>query len=91
MPPGSWMSVSCECRVLSGRDQADLSSRGVLPSVVCTMRVIAKPRKGKPYPKIGSKRYRKEKKYLKRLWEVAKTSGIVSFRKLSFETDIYLI
>jgi len=54
------MSVSCECRVLSSRDRADLSSRGVLSSVVCTMRVIAKPRKGKPYNEIGSKRCRKK-------------------------------
>jgi hypothetical protein len=30
IPPGAWMSVSCECCVLSGP-----SSRGVLPNVVC--------------------------------------------------------
>jgi len=37
IPPGSWMFVLCECRVLSGRGslrRADHSSRGVLPTVV---------------------------------------------------------
>jgi hypothetical protein len=36
IPSEAWMSVSCECCVLSGRDlcRADHSSRGVLPSVV---------------------------------------------------------
>jgi len=37
------MSVSCECRVLSGRGRADHLSRGVLASVVCTVSVITKP------------------------------------------------
>jgi hypothetical protein len=32
IPPGAWMSVSCECCVLR---RAGHSSRGVLPSVVC--------------------------------------------------------
>ena len=31
------------------------SSRGILPSVVCLASVIAKPRKGRPWPRIGSK------------------------------------
>ena len=36
--PEAWMSVSCECCVLSGTSLcigADHSSRGVLPSVLC--------------------------------------------------------
>jgi len=41
--------------------RADHSPRGVLPSVVCPVSVIAKPRKGSPGPGIGSKRQRKEK------------------------------
>jgi len=36
-PAGAWVSVCCECCVLS-----DPSSRGVLPSVVC-LSVISKP------------------------------------------------
>jgi hypothetical protein len=38
IPPGTWMSFSCECYVLSCRDISvglDHSSRGVLPRVVC--------------------------------------------------------
>jgi hypothetical protein len=37
IPPGAWLSVSCECCVLSDRGLCDggPSSRGVLPSVVC--------------------------------------------------------
>ena len=37
IPPGAWMSVCCECCVLSGRSlrRADHSSRGVLPTVAC--------------------------------------------------------
>jgi len=42
IPPGAWMSVSCECCVLSVR-RADHSSRGILPSVVC-LSVIVQPR-----------------------------------------------
>ena len=37
-PSSAWMSVSCECCVLSGTGpyvKTDHSSRGVLPSVVC--------------------------------------------------------
>ena len=36
IPPGTWIFVCCECRVLSGRGLrwADHSSRGVLPTVV---------------------------------------------------------
>ena len=37
IPPGAWMSVCCECCVLSGRglsDELDHSSREVLPTVV---------------------------------------------------------
>ena len=33
IPPGAWIFVCCECRVLSGRGLCD-SSRGVLPTVV---------------------------------------------------------
>jgi hypothetical protein len=38
IPPGAWMSVPCECCVLSGRGLCvglDHSSRGVLQSAVC--------------------------------------------------------
>ena len=38
--------------------QVDLSSRGVLPSVECPIRAIAKPRTGRPCPGMGSKRPR---------------------------------
>jgi hypothetical protein len=44
--PGTWMSVSRECCVLSGRGlcvSADHSSRGVLPSVMC-LSVMMNPR-----------------------------------------------
>ena len=47
IPPGAWMSVSCECCVLSGRGLCVgmiTRSRGVLPSVVCLLSVIVKPR-----------------------------------------------
>ena len=46
IPPGAWISFSCECCVLSGRGICDgLITRpeGVLPSVVCLC-VIVKPR-----------------------------------------------
>ena len=46
------MSVSCECRALSGRDRADHSSREVLPSVFC-LSAIAKPLRGGHSPKSG--------------------------------------
>ena len=35
IPPGAWVSVSCECCVLWGLRRAYHSSRGVLPTVVC--------------------------------------------------------
>jgi len=38
--------------------RADHSSRGVLPSSVC-LSVILKPRNGRPWPGIGSKRHRR--------------------------------
>ena len=47
IPPGSLVSVSCKCCVLSGRslcEGADHSSRGVLTSVVC-LSVISKPKR----------------------------------------------
>jgi len=37
------------------------SSRRVLPTVLCPMSVIAKPRKGRPWHGIGSKRQRGKK------------------------------
>ena len=45
---GAWIFVSCEC-VIRQRSlrRADHSSR-VIPSVVCPMIVIAKPRQGRP-------------------------------------------
>jgi len=42
IPPGAWISVSCECCVLCVR-RVDHSSRGILPSVVC-LSVIVQPR-----------------------------------------------
>jgi len=42
--------------------RADHSTRGILPSVVCQVSVIVQPRKGKPWPGIGSKRQRIKKK-----------------------------
>jgi hypothetical protein len=50
--------VLCVVRYKSLR-RSDHSSRGVLPSVVCPMSVIANPRKGRPGPGIGPKRHRK--------------------------------
>jgi len=48
IPPGAWMSVSCQCCVLSSSglcvELIYYSSRGVLPSVVCRS-VIVKLRK----------------------------------------------
>ena len=57
-PAGSWIFVCCDflCR------QVDVLSRGVLPSVVCPIRVIAKPSTGRPCPGIGSRRARGKKK-----------------------------
>jgi hypothetical protein len=46
--------VLCVVRYRSLR-LADQSSRGILPSVVCPMCVIAKPRKARSWPGIGSK------------------------------------
>jgi hypothetical protein len=47
------MDVCCECCVLSLR-RADHSSRGVLPSVVCPVSVIAKLRKSRGHdPESG--------------------------------------
>ena len=61
-PAGTWMFVSCECCVLSGRSlhRADHLSR-FLPSVARSMSVIAKPRNGTPWPGITSKHHRKKK------------------------------
>ena len=55
--PAGGMDV-CFLLVLCG--QADHSSRGVLPSVVCPMSVIAKPLKDRPWLRIGSKRHKKK-------------------------------
>ena len=51
--------VLCVVRYRSLR-LADHSSRGVLPSVVCLMSMIAKPRKGRSWPGIGSKCWNKK-------------------------------
>ena len=51
-PAGVWISVSCECCVMTGSSlrRADYSSRGVLPIVVC-LSVILKPQRwGRPGP-----------------------------------------
>ena len=63
IPPGVWTSVSCECCVLSGRGflrGADLTSRGVPPSVVYLMCVISKPPQWRPRPGTLSKGHRKK-------------------------------
>jgi len=54
--PQAWMFVSCEWRVLLGWGPfwVNHSSR-VLPNVVCSVRVIAKPRKGTTWPQSGVK------------------------------------
>jgi len=57
-PAWAWMFVTCGCFVSLHR--ADHSSRGVLPNSVC-LSVIAKPRKGRPWPGIGQKRQRGQK------------------------------
>ena len=60
IPRGLWMSVCCEFSILSGRDLSVgliTDSEGVVLSVVC-LSVIAKPRKGKPWPQDGPKRRR---------------------------------
>ena len=54
-----WNVVCCQVVCLL---RADHSTRGILPSVVCQVSVIVQPRKGKPWPGIGSKRQRIKKK-----------------------------
>ena len=49
------------CVVRWSLRRADHSYRGVLPNVAC-LNVIVKPRKVRPWPGIGSKRYRGKKK-----------------------------
>ena len=49
------IDVSFEC-CYAVRRRADHSTREVVPNVVCTVSVIAKPLKGRPQPGIGSKR-----------------------------------
>jgi len=66
IPPGAWMSVSCECCVLSGRG---LFFVGLITCpeasyrVRCVLSVIAKLRKGEGINLYGSKRHR-QKMYL---------------------------
>jgi len=45
IPPGSWMSIFCECYVVMWRSlrQTEHSSRGFLPIVVCLCEIV-KPR-----------------------------------------------
>jgi len=62
-PSGIWMSVSCECCVLSGRRLCDGSitrRRGVLPSVVC-LSVMQEPHTGGVEPLWLSSHDRKKK------------------------------
>jgi len=54
------VNVVC-CQVERSLRRADHSSRGFLPSVVCPMSVIAKPRTGRPWLRIGSKRHKRNK------------------------------
>jgi hypothetical protein len=60
IPLRAWMSVCCECCVVSWRSLflADHSTRGVRPSMVCPVSVNAKSRKRRPWPRIWSKRQR---------------------------------
>jgi hypothetical protein len=46
------------CQVERSLRRADHLSRGVLPNVICPVSVIAKTRKGRPWPGIESKRLR---------------------------------
>jgi hypothetical protein len=50
----------CLSLVIVVRSQVEVSAsdlyQGVLQSVACLTSVIAKPRKGRPWPEIGSKR-----------------------------------
>jgi len=55
--PALGMYVSCDRCVFSGR--VDHSSRGVLPSVVCRISVMANPYKGCPWHGIGLNLYKK--------------------------------
>jgi hypothetical protein len=61
---GMIVCLLCLLCVISWRSLflADHSSRGVLPSAVCPMSAITKPRRGRPRPGIGSKRHKGEKK-----------------------------
>ena len=62
IPPAAQKPVFSECCELSViLRRADHSSRGVLPSVVCPVSVIAKPRSGRPWFGIGPKRHSKKK------------------------------
>jgi hypothetical protein len=56
--------VSCECCVLSGRGLCVelITHPEGLYRVWCIQWVLAKPRKGRPWPRIGPKRHREEKK-----------------------------
>ena len=53
IPPCTWISVSWECCVLSGRGRVDHSSRGVLPSVMCLSVIVNPPQWGGPGPLGG--------------------------------------
>jgi hypothetical protein len=64
IPPGAWMSVSCECCVLSRRGLCDgpISHRGVLPSIVC-LNVISKPQQWGGWGPLGLLRHKKKDCY----------------------------
>ena len=64
IPPWDWMSVSCECCVLSGRGHCDgpVSSRGDPSSVVCVS-VIEEPY-GRGLGPLGLSSLEREKLYL---------------------------
>jgi hypothetical protein len=63
IPPGAWMSVSCECCVMSGRCLCDeLVQRGPTECGVSQMCVIMKPRRNEEaQAHIGLSSHRKKK------------------------------
>jgi hypothetical protein len=73
--PGEDIDVCCLKMLRDGRSmcRADHLSREVLPSVVCPMSVIAKPRKGRPWPGIGWKSHKNKLKSINAGWYLQMT------------------
>ena len=61
-PPEAWMSVSCQYCMLPGRGLCDwLIARPEDSYRVWCVSVIAKPGKGRPWPRFGSNHQKREK------------------------------